>query len=476
MKKAQITLFIIIGVVALFMAGFMLYYVGLNTKRPAPGYEDVTQVTTYVNACIDKLADEALLIAGQQSGIIFVSQGGTYPDFQYVYEDLFYNLGKKKKNEGNPARSKKKGTEKEKEHVEPGEDEIVIPSSIISPGQGRPPAGAAIEIPEYPRKYYPYDQSLNKKSYMGYFGINVLRKLNAEEDALSIQSQMESYITKKLRGCTNFQGTQAFPEYSVEETGEIKTEITFAETDTVIKVSYPLKITKKSGGITTANDFLVRKKVRMKRIYEVANYLINRDISDVTFDIANSEEEQNKGLWGMQIERTPIDAAENVGTFITIIDPESEIKGVPYTFTFTRQNRNPALDFIVVSDLRNLPNGCSFDDANSVVECAFIDQHHCVPCDKGSCCSCPHDYFSPDPFSVTRNMFPEIAYDPDEDRAVSGGTEMTANSFSYSPVLTSYPGTYGSYHITVKAEVYDSNLKDWQQITFNIDWSDRRGC
>ncbi len=476
MKKAQITLFIIIGVVALFMAGLLLYYVGLNTKRPAPGYEDVTQVTTYVNACIDQLADEALLIAGQQSGIIFVSQGGTYPDFQYVYEDLFYNLGKKQKANDNPARSKKKGTEKERETVKPGEDEIVIPSSIISPGQGRPPEGTSSEIPQYPRQYFPYmDSSLREsdKNYRGYLGINILRDL--DEGPLSVQSQAESYITNKLQGCTNFQSTQAFPEYAIEETGEIATDVTFAEKDTVIKVNYPLKITKKSG-ITAANDFLVKRKVRMKRIYEVANYLINRDISDATFDMADSDEERSGGLWGMQIERTPIDAAENVGTFITIIDPESEIKGRPYTFTFTRQNRNPALDFIVVSDLRNLPNGCTFDDANSIVDCSFIDQHHCVPCDKGSCCSCPHDHFSPDPFSVTRNMFPEIAHDPDEDRAVSGGTEMTANSFSYSPALPAFQGKHGSYSVAFQAKVFDSKLEDWQQITFNIDWSDRRGC
>lgn len=463
MKRAQVTLFIIIGVVALFMAGLMLYYVGLQAKKSSPEFEDVTPVKNYVTSCVSKLSEEALILAGQQAGIIFTFQDGQYPEFQNKHEDKFFNLRKKDRNapvQAQRGRGRQPG--QEDLPATPDEDENVVPSGLL-----RPEDNLAVYYAspyEYPWIYFPYTPhnqnpsfSDSSKSYNGYFGLNVMPKLNKDDAPLSIQYEIESFIGSRLKDCTN--GFVLFPEYKIEEK-EVAASVLFADEDTVINVTYPLEIRKKAGGeVTKLSEFTAAKKVRMKKIHEVANWIINNDISDITYDI------QKQGIYyGMNIEREPVDTNENVGTFITITDPESVLNDKQYEFMFTRQNRNPGLEYI--KDMSVSP--CSYDIAKSEVACNFEWHDHRRSCGK-DCCYCEKEGH-PSSYTIRSNYFPESAKEPDED----------AYEISYNPNIKSNPITLdwvkGTVTRDIKQIVDDSKLEDWQTVKFIITWSQTVFC
>ena len=87
-KRAQVTVYIIIGIIILFLAILMFYLKGTTEKEISVQEliksqeipNEIKPITTYVTASLDTAAREGLYLVGMQGGYIYESQGGLTPD------------------------------------------------------------------------------------------------------------------------------------------------------------------------------------------------------------------------------------------------------------------------------------------------------------------------------------------------------------------------------------------------------------
>jgi len=159
MKKSQITLFMMLGIL---VAGiiFFLVYITRSTsednneiKKIVSAAEDKKQITSSIVACLDATTTEALVNLAEQGGVIYTSQGGFIQDYSLSDKGEYYAeyLGKKISYN------------------------IFPPKFNIGKHQSK--------LPEYPYTFFPYTGEENPQlstptTTEGYFGISTLPPLN----------------------------------------------------------------------------------------------------------------------------------------------------------------------------------------------------------------------------------------------------------------------------------------------------------
>ena len=98
MKNAQITIFIIIGILVVVAFGITLYAGTkmsgrIETKQTTQRLEQLglQPLQDYVNTCLSLATKEGLKLIGKQGGTIYASQGGLTPDYtdekQYITQE-----------------------------------------------------------------------------------------------------------------------------------------------------------------------------------------------------------------------------------------------------------------------------------------------------------------------------------------------------------------------------------------------------
>jgi len=390
-KRAQVTVYIILGIIILFAAIFFFYLRG--TTEGDMGMQEIIRaqkipkearpITNYVTTQLDDATKKGLYLIGRQGGYIYESQGGLTPEstktIPYTGNNVSYGIYKQ--------------TEETSYYYFP-------------------------DPPRYPWDTFPciiYENCVGDRIHlnMGSFGTENLPPLNGSNlPHPSIESQLKIYITKYLREHINL---TIFNEQGFNITyGEINVSVIIGENDIIAFLEYPLIINKKSIGMkANVNYFYTNPQIRLKKVYKFVEKIIKNDIVDITFDIANPNNDEND----IRIEKV-----KNVygnDDIIVIRDDKSMLYAKPYTFQFARENRNPALHLIYLPTLF-----------------------------KGNVQD-----------SITVGNINPKAYDPDEDEF----------EFTYNPGLP-YPvaslGPDSRFYLTVT--VSDGLLKDWQNLEILI--------
>ncbi len=229
MKRGQITIFIIIGLVILFIIGTAIYLFNRQTARPfeavrpiiaeVPG--EVQPLRDLVESCITRLATDGLRKIGDSGG---------YIDQKY----LTYNP------------------------LAPTEAEAVQ----MSPGAG--PSVA----------YWWYLKSNNRCKVPDCEFDSKRPGLYRGEGTLSIEGQLDEYVTKNLRSCLgNFEDFQK-RGCIVQELSEPKVTANIATDDVFFVGKYPLRAN--CGGHSyDIEDSYVTIDLNLREIYNLATELTN---------------------------------------------------------------------------------------------------------------------------------------------------------------------------------------------------------
>lgn len=313
--RAQVTAFIILGVVALFLViAFFWYLPSLKQEqaklqadeiRELP--KDVRPIVTYVEACIDSAAKEGLRLLGGQGGYLYEAQGGPKSDYVVAQEGKFFITY----------------------------HQLRVPYRIQKSIGG---PGCAITLPTYPtiNRCYPYPGTypsctLANPNYVenGCFGRRI--PLDVEKAT----AQLETYIISQLQQTCKF---DSFTAFTITASAPF-VNITSTPTRTTYTVTYPLELinknTKARAQLTT---FTLSHAFGFDSLYDYVNTLTHADVSNSTFDIAGVDDSN----FGVSV------ITNQFGTddIISVISPGLKINGEPFTFTFARRNRPPALDFV----------------------------------------------------------------------------------------------------------------------------------
>ncbi len=230
-KKAQVTVFIIVGLIILLVVGSVVYLVVTQTKERLPLVApalselpaELRPVREYTELCINSIAVDALLLAGLHGGYINTTEWG-------ITQNIL------------PTESK--GVQFS------SESNIVVP-------------------------YWWYMKSPNDCAGTCIFDTLKPQLEKESPSDNSIESQVDKYIISKLPACLDNYAPFAGQGYTIEIIGDIVPTTTVTESDVRVYLEYPMRVSKGdfSGELSQFNTFL---PLDIRNIYELATEIAEK--------------------------------------------------------------------------------------------------------------------------------------------------------------------------------------------------------
>ncbi|MBI2134991.1 hypothetical protein HYU09_03295 [Candidatus Woesearchaeota archaeon] len=318
MKKSQVAVFLIIGLVLVMVAVSIILVSRYAAKKVSKQETidvkeaafDVQPVNNFITECLSATTKDGLSLLGSQGGYIFRSQGGRLIDYQDTDEGIFFINNENEKVVYNILRPR-------------------FPNGRYMPA-----------IPGYPWKTFPYDdESKAAESFeaRSAFGLSNFPPLNESFGPNSMQEQLISYTESNIDRCLDFSVFGAQGILVAKGNKEVKADIN--ENDVVFRMDYDIVVENLvSGEKTSLNNFFARHKIRLGKMHRFVNSLIESDIGSVKFNIMNSTMEG----FEIDIKRD----IYNKDDILIITDRESVLDNLPYNYYFARKNRNPAMFYL----------------------------------------------------------------------------------------------------------------------------------
>jgi hypothetical protein len=233
-KKGQITVYIIIGIIALVSVGVFMYIRSVKVEAPVtyrPTIEEVPVIAEpirlFVTSCLEQVA---------QDGIKKVGDYGGYAS----PESMTAVVNEMDPTDGNAVR------------FSPGSD-LVIP-------------------------YWWHMKGPNNCEAKGNCAFASQRpNLYRAEGSPSIEGELDEYINNNLRACLRDFVDLADHGFEISEAGEINTKTVVTQKSVAFHVNYPL-VARKGGETFNLNEYFVDIPIELKKVYELATEITNLEI------------------------------------------------------------------------------------------------------------------------------------------------------------------------------------------------------
>lgn len=328
--KAQITVFIIIGLLIVIAFGIAIY-VGANLQKriqKEPSQQRLEQlgvqpVYDYIVTCLNLAANEGVALLGKQGGLLYKSQDGVTADYLLEDKNKFFV------EYADIAYLKKLQVQYD----------VIPPSGSVCQDVTKPETCSFFsEPPKYPFEGFPGNPPL----FFGYYGesrlpslyrgINPDTKLPVTD---SIQESLESFIAKRTVACADF---KSFENRFSITAGNAVAKLLFAETvgqfvgeqNINVELEWPVEVTT-PGGKTLLDRFAVKMPVRLATDYFFAKSIIDSDVTNTSYKPLPVD--------AFEVETIPMGS----DSMVIVRDKQSVVQGKPFEFWIARKNRIPAL-------------------------------------------------------------------------------------------------------------------------------------
>lgn len=308
-SNGQVTLFILVGIVLLFMVGFIIYVTNDvvmsgsdgNTNEQTSTSIEAKRVKFFISGCLGSATKEALRIAGLQSGIFYKSQvdDGAYffapPMNQYgdkyipyAFQGDIYNVSYALWPRGKPNCNS-------------------LPSSTSGysdcPGIDRPLDSG---VPgTYPFGGYPSSDVHTLPPLCRINGSNH-RLLSGAEFSCgemygsghTVQGYLESYIKQRTLSCIEEGRKEGIFELNVTFADEqnITTTVMFGEEDVASILDMPVRVSLSGDADASFEAFVKRIPIRFKQLYEFADRLLREDAKNIYNNLDKAGEPRHSTL------------------------------------------------------------------------------------------------------------------------------------------------------------------------------------
>lgn len=369
--------------------GFLFYIKGVLEKISLENKADdiissllqTKVVKNYVESCLEKATNEALLLIGEQGGVLYDYQvkGGSivgpnnfdYGRFVLPYDNnkyianVSYGIKRSQDDSLNYFWNEKYPYEDEFVEYPPKENYF---GNYYKNGGEKHLSFLTPLCDEY---------GLNKvlesdKSCETYGSVTLGGKI------LNIQTYLEKYINVTVNDCVDIDMIGNVLGYTLI-LEKPKVIVLIGDDDLNINLIYPVNISiEGEEPITKIVNYNINPQIRLKKIHELASHLIGYkdeirnvlpagEVTNIFFDIENEDDIKNLNCGGVnclyngmnvtKIENVCKELQDEVGDYlcekkdwfdniINITDKKSTINGKPYSFLFAVENRQPALDYI----------------------------------------------------------------------------------------------------------------------------------
>lgn len=345
MKRGQLTLMIITGIVLLFAVGMVIWLGNtMNAQRTGTEAEQqrlrqlaVQPVRDYVQSCLDVTTSAALELLGKQGGVLYRSQGGLTADPLPQNEGAANAQGFVRFDGLNAS------------YV------ILRPTADIG-------TAFLANPPDYPFRTFPYFFRNNDENagdivatqQAGYFGVPLLPPL-LKPGNNSIQEQLESSIAFNLPRCARWEnfrtqglavsgGIANVTVLIAENVTQIATEQFFS-----VIADWPVTIRDlTTGGETTLSRFSLGYPVHLAKFYLFLQTMVINEVSNASYDPRSASTPATP----VSVEQSVFTNADQSGDDVIIAqDAASQLRGRPLEFRLPRKNRYPALLWVNQTDL-----------------------------------------------------------------------------------------------------------------------------
>jgi hypothetical protein len=355
-RKAQLTVFFIMGFFLVGIFAFVYYMAGRakTAELQAPTEKIIADllktgsIPYYVGVCLETLGEDGVTIAGRQGGDIFQDQGGTAPNpsrFIPLGDRVTYGISAPKLVNGTDypyPPGYPGGTNKNAQVPKLNFDgwgkfgEVTLRRLCNTYGVNSP------------YMFTEYKETPGGAPTSGIIDMPICM-FNIYTDTLSTQWQLEQYIQSRIVNCTNWTAIREETGYNVSATGAPNITFRLGLTDVWIDAYIPLEL--KVGNrepIYTIADFHQRLPVRLKMIMELATVMSMYDSYVLNFNLSRGYRAFDGNYdTNMKVSiDTPMLAAGIWEDVISIEDSASRINGKDFVFQFGRENRYPALDLV----------------------------------------------------------------------------------------------------------------------------------
>lgn len=388
MKKAQITMFFIL-VIILALIFFFMYQISNSFKSEVPVEEPLRQQAfienfkTALETCLDEAANEAVFLLGVQGGRIYRDQANNpslpidfSPNYFRQVPFVPYWLEDDQKKVFNVSYGIQAPTPRD----------VPLTVSLFPPeypyeGELRENTGLMLFQKRFNDGREEYQGSLPALCDLNGpnrpFSNAVVNSCETYHRRESIQNYLHKFASDKFGKCfQKISNLDAFNEYKISGT-DIQTGVFIGDQDIVFLSNFPIVFDR--GQKAEVLNFVVRKKIRIKRIHEALTNLFKVEIKNIFFDMVRD---------GKDIEtcKSPAPLNENIqcldgymtltryknyclnmdpgytfesgpirekclgltpyADIYVLEDRKSVLRGEPYRFVFAVENRRPALDLI----------------------------------------------------------------------------------------------------------------------------------
>lgn len=339
-KKSQLTFFMLIGFVFLIIMG-LVFYLGKQTTEQKTRKEalvhqettfDIASIRSYITACLGKVAKDGMKLLGEQGGIIYEEQGGIDAGDRPVNYSLILTQGD---DEFNVSYGLKRVSSSD---YPCGGSSITCLNNISEVLVGDFKGG------NYPWMGFPEPNTRNCTQEKGCFGdIGYLPNLDGGG---SMYDQLKVYINNTFEDCIDL---SIFEDegFKIVLNGTLSVRVNTTNETTITDINYPLNIvdptTKKQ---IRVEEFYYDTKVRLKRLHEIANTLLDFDRNNESYDVTMGSLSLLDSNMALTILRHGQGGNEISPFEDNIIKIEDNISNGIFTFQFARQNRYPTLENI----------------------------------------------------------------------------------------------------------------------------------
>lgn len=228
-RKAQLTIFIIIGIVLLFSTALIIYIKQSIVEYKPPveiAFEQVPAemqpLQNYVTNCLESTAKDALIKLGMQGGYVDASS-------------------------------------------------LIVNDEDPTAGDGI--AFSGLKIP-----YWHYMKSQNTCNSECEFDYKRPELHKTTGKGNSVEEQISKYVEQKLSSCLKEFYPFKSQGFEIEQSA-IKARTTIARTDVVVQAEYPLKV-KRAGAVHTMSKFTAQLPINLGKFYDFASVLVQKEASN----------------------------------------------------------------------------------------------------------------------------------------------------------------------------------------------------
>jgi hypothetical protein len=389
MRRAQITLFLLVGLLMLIAFGFVFFITDIETTtKGRTSIHQVSQsalgkptVEYYMRSCMDTATLEGLELIGMQGGLIYESQAagtkrflsydrppfGQYGRFvvPFRYKGIIHNMSFGiRRSASNPI-----SVDSHRNvpwYPYPG---YLVPEPLID---GNPLINAfgnyEVSFSDKVSNLPPlcYTDGANDPRIQGFQFSCESYSQNPQQ---TVQYYLEQYIANRTDRCVN---VSVFEEkgYNLTKEGAAKAVVLFGEDDLLVRLHYPIRVSIPGGSSTVhISNYTSRYPFRLKKVYELAQHMVREDVRNIFFDYTNESAQlylndclgfnQSSGkrelrdrpcLYpGMSIRHHRdvclMEGLCETGAYSDVVAITDSMSGTgSYTFAFGVENRVPALE------------------------------------------------------------------------------------------------------------------------------------